>query len=81
MGRYLMKDFGIENEYEMNMNQVVRIYRYYLPVYFWILESLKDRKKSCKPLVLGISAPQGCGKTTLVTYLQSKFFFFFFDLQ
>lgn len=58
----------------------LRIYHYYLPVYFWCLKQLaqhRARHTAAAPggapspaLVLGISAPQGCGKTTLVEQLQ-----------
>uniref|UniRef100_A0A7S0QW87 Phosphoribulokinase/uridine kinase domain-containing protein n=1 Tax=Pyramimonas obovata TaxID=1411642 RepID=A0A7S0QW87_9CHLO len=50
-----------------------RIYNYYLPVYYWVEKTLKTHKgatKDAAPLVIGISAPQGCGKTTLVTSLE-----------
>eukprot|EP00191_Tetraselmis_sp_GSL018_P010636 CAMPEP_0177617686 /NCGR_PEP_ID=MMETSP0419_2-20121207/25069_1 /TAXON_ID=582737 /ORGANISM="Tetraselmis sp., Strain GSL018" /LENGTH=304 /DNA_ID=CAMNT_0019116323 /DNA_START=111 /DNA_END=1023 /DNA_ORIENTATION=- len=50
----------------------LRCYQYYLPVYMWLVEQLRAHREQQpgRPLVLGISAPQGCGKTTLVTCLQ-----------
>lgn len=44
-----------------------RIFQYYLPVFFWADAQLAARRASGAPgpLVLGISAPQGCGKSTL----------------
>jgi D-glycerate 3-kinase len=52
-----------------------RIYRYYLPIFFWVRAQVDAHKKqggaSGGPLVLGINAPQGCGKTTLVTELEA----------
>ena len=48
-----------------------RIFQYYLPVFFWAQKQLQEHKAtSPKPLVLGMQAPQGCGKTTLVEELQ-----------
>ncbi|CAM9976787.1 unnamed protein product, partial [Scytosiphon promiscuus] len=63
-----------------------RIFHLYLPVYFWLkhLLSPRDRRPGAArgspsprplgdgdpPLVVGISAPQGCGKTTLVSEMQ-----------
>ena len=51
-----------------------RIYRYYLPIFFWVRAQVAGHKKGGKgkgPLVLGINAPQGCGKTTLVSELEA----------
>ncbi|KAL3686763.1 hypothetical protein R1sor_013072 [Riccia sorocarpa] len=53
----------------------IRIYQYYLPVYFWVRDQLAAHRSSftpgqeIPPLVVGISAPQGCGKTTIVESL------------
>ena len=55
--------------------QASRVYRYYLPVYLWCVARLDAHRSNaapggaCPPLVVGLSAPQGCGKTTLVTQL------------
>lgn len=43
-----------------------RVYEYYLPVFAWA----KQRVSNDRPLVVGLSAPQGCGKTTLVSQLE-----------
>lgn len=40
-----------------------RIYHLYLPVYFWIKNLPIDKKN--RPYVLGLSCPQGGGKTTI----------------
>lgn len=51
-----------------------RIYRYYLPIFFWVRGQVEAHKKKGAgggPLVLGINAPQGCGKTTLVSELDA----------
>lgn len=50
----------------------------YWPVYNYILEQRESITKSPgrgegKPLFVGISAPQGCGKTTLTTVLEEMF--------
>jgi D-glycerate 3-kinase len=54
-----------------------RVHHYYLPVYLWLREQLAAHEAAhgstglAPPpaLVLGLSAPQGCGKTTLVACL------------
>eukprot|EP00238_Polyblepharides_amylifera_P008322 CAMPEP_0196592082 /NCGR_PEP_ID=MMETSP1081-20130531/71727_1 /TAXON_ID=36882 /ORGANISM="Pyramimonas amylifera, Strain CCMP720" /LENGTH=336 /DNA_ID=CAMNT_0041915659 /DNA_START=52 /DNA_END=1062 /DNA_ORIENTATION=- len=53
-----------------------RLFHYYLPVYHWFERTLMTHQQSSeKPLVVGISAPQGCGKTTLVSALEGLFKF------
>lgn len=58
----------------------MRIYQYYLPVFFWCESQLTEFQNAAKndaaktaALVIGIQAPQGCGKTTLVEELQKLF--------
>jgi D-glycerate 3-kinase len=59
--------------------QAARVYRYYLPVYLYVTARLDAHREAWRrrgtdtaapPLTVGLSAPQGCGKTTLVTQLQ-----------
>jgi len=61
-------------------SQRSRVFQYYLPVFFWVRAQLEDKKAreiagsgspSSAPLVVGIQAPQGCGKTTLVAELET----------
>lgn len=52
----------------------------YWPVYSYILEQRKRTIITAgsgegKPFLIGISAPQGCGKTTLTTVLEEMFAF------
>lgn len=47
-----------------------RIHHLYLPVLFFCLARL--RKAASRPLVVGIQAPQGSGKTTLVSQLLAR---------
>lgn len=67
------------NELYLNEAQKVRIYHYYIPVFLWCEDRIshhasmfKDRE-DVPPLVIGFSAPQGCGKTTLVFALSYLF--------
>lgn len=54
----------------------VRVYQYYLPIYFWVLRELKghlayiaERGATPRPFILGICCPQGGGKTTMTRFL------------
>lgn len=55
----------------------VRVYHYYLPVFFWVLRELDryldniyETGEPKRPFVLGFSCPQGGGKTTMTTFLE-----------
>jgi len=66
-----------EEAHHLTEAEAVRIYQYYLPVYFWI-QGLLDVHQSTtaatkKPLTVGLSCPQGGGKTTLVDALNALF--------
>ena len=63
-----------------------RIYQYYLPVYFW-MEDMVKREKAAKhekkrldadfyeegAILIGLSCPQGGGKTTVTRFLKNLF--------
>lgn len=70
----IQNQLGAETE---NLTPVLRsrIYQYYLPVSMWILGRLEKHKASGSkiPLVVGLTAPQGCGKTTIVECLHGVF--------
>ena len=77
VSNHMCANLGI-NTSRMSEAEAARIYQYYLPVYVWCEEQRKEhvrRRGSGKraPLVLGISAPQGCGKSTLCEQLESLF--------
>ncbi|KAK4428061.1 D-glycerate 3-kinase, chloroplastic [Sesamum alatum] len=67
------------NELYLTEPQKVRIYHYYIPVFLWCEEEISHHNSKFKdeddipPLVIGFSAPQGCGKTTLVFALDFLF--------
>ncbi|KAG9459368.1 hypothetical protein H6P81_003876 [Aristolochia fimbriata] len=67
------------NELQLSDAEKVRIYHYYVPVYIWCEDQLLRHQslfKGCEeipPLMIGVSAPQGCGKTTLVYALDYLF--------
>lgn len=71
----MMRNLGMPEFESMNAAERERIFQYYLPVYVWCEKQLDRHKKSGKsgPLVLGISAPQGCGKSTLCEQLEALF--------
>ena len=57
-----------------------RVDDYYVPVYKYFKNQLlskstksSDEKGKNKPHFVGISAPQGCGKTTLVEFMRDLF--------
>ena len=70
------------NRERWTKQQSSRVFHYYLPVFFWIRAQIELKKKegggsgaagskrNDEPLVVGIQAPQGCGKTTLVAEME-----------
>lgn len=67
------------NQLSLNEAQKIRIYHYYIPVFLWCEQEISQHSSKFKeeeeipPLVIGFSAPQGCGKTTLVFALEYLF--------
>ncbi|XP_074564738.1 D-glycerate 3-kinase, chloroplastic [Curcuma longa] len=67
------------NDLSLSPPEKARIYHYYVPVFFWCQEQLKRHRTTfgddvdVPPLVIGVSAPQGSGKTTLVFALDYLF--------
>eukprot|EP00899_Mesostigma_viride_P004704 jgi/Mesvir1/14234/Mv25053-RA.2 len=64
------------NEDNLSPAELSRIYHYYLPAFMWVTGQLERHRaahgtldKPPRALVVGITAPQGCGKTTLVEQL------------
>lgn len=71
MGKILENALG-------NQSNDVRVYQYYLPIFFWILRELQihqahiiDDHLPRRPFILGFSCPQGGGKTTMTTFMQT----------
>ena len=82
LGRWLGGQLGFDPDAPLSVAQTERIYQYYLPVYAWMRRQMAERAEAraaaggqrlAGPLVLGISAPQGCGKTTIVSSLEGLF--------
>ncbi|KAH7547333.1 hypothetical protein FEM48_Zijuj01G0298600 [Ziziphus jujuba var. spinosa] len=77
-GLHLCRLFQL-NELYLNVPQKVRFYHYYIPVFLWCQDQISQHRAGYKegedvpPLVIGFSAPQGCGKTTLVIALDYLF--------
>lgn len=77
-GGYLCRLFQM-NELTMSLPEKARIYHYYIPVYLWCEEQIELHRSKfgegdeIVPLVIGVSAPQGSGKTTLVFALEFLF--------
>lgn len=77
-GSYLSRLFQL-NELYLTIPQKARFYHYYIPVFFWCEDQISQHRSMYKdgdeipPLVIGFSAPQGCGKTTLVFALNHLF--------
>ncbi|XP_057454242.1 D-glycerate 3-kinase, chloroplastic [Lotus japonicus] len=77
-GRYLCQLFQL-NELFLTVPQKIRVYHYYIPVFLWCEDqvvqhqAMAKNKEDTPPLVIGFSAPQGCGKTTLVYALDYLF--------
>ena len=55
----------------------IRVYHLYLPIYFWARAVVREQQGGAGghagAVSLGLSAPQGCGKTTLVDFLIDRF--------
>lgn len=75
LSSHMIETMDMPNSFEkMSVAEQKRVYQYYLPVYLWCASQLAEHKKEHKgPMVLGISAPQGCGKSTLCEQLESLF--------
>ncbi|GLJ30809.1 hypothetical protein SUGI_0611350 [Cryptomeria japonica] len=69
------------DEHLLTPEQKARVFHYYAPVYLWCQRQLShhrdkfqhDGHSHIPPLVIGVSAPQGSGKTTLVYTLDHLF--------
>ncbi|KAG9150976.1 hypothetical protein Leryth_003092 [Lithospermum erythrorhizon] len=77
-GSYICRLFQLNDLY-LTEPQKVRIYHYYVPVFLWCEQEISRHASKfvngdeVPPLVIGFSAPQGCGKTTLVFALEYLF--------
>ncbi|KAJ9190109.1 hypothetical protein P3X46_001340 [Hevea brasiliensis] len=77
-GFHLCRLFQL-NELYLTEPQKARFYHYYIPVFLWCEDKISKHMSQFKdgedipPLVIGFSAPQGCGKTTLVFALDYLF--------
>ncbi|WOL10797.1 D-glycerate 3-kinase, chloroplastic isoform X1 [Canna indica] len=77
-GVHLCQLFGL-NELNLSPPEKARIYHLYVPVFLWCEDQLTrhrsmfDEGDDIPPLVIGVSAPQGSGKTTLVFALDYLF--------
>jgi D-glycerate 3-kinase len=59
----------------LDASTAARIYHLYLPVYFFMRDRVRAHRAAGGrgPVAIGLSAPQGCGKTTLVDALVERF--------
>eukprot|EP00850_Spirogloea_muscicola_P004341 SM000018S03706 [mRNA] locus=s18:885901:889825:+ [translate_table: standard] len=80
LGQQLAEQLGFDKGGALDESQRCRLYRYYVPAFLWCLNQLEQYQQQYggaaadrKPLVVGISAPQGCGKSTLVESLEYLF--------
>eukprot|EP00897_Mesotaenium_endlicherianum_P010735 jgi/Mesen1/9690/ME000680S09093 len=79
-GRQLAHQLEFDED-NLSESEKGRIYQYYLPIFFWCQKQLELHQaasastggKHPPALVIGISAPQGCGKTTVVESLEHLF--------
>lgn len=60
------------NPMKWSKQERARVFQYYLPVYMWCVGQISRHRSTGaqRPVVIGISAPQGCGKSTLVGQLE-----------
>ncbi|XP_044495223.1 D-glycerate 3-kinase, chloroplastic [Mangifera indica] len=75
---YLCRLFQL-NELYLTIPEKARFFHYYIPVFLWCEDQISQHRSKFKdgedipPLVIGFSAPQGSGKTTLVFALDYLF--------
>ncbi|KAI5073755.1 hypothetical protein GOP47_0011768 [Adiantum capillus-veneris] len=78
LGLRLSRNLGF-NELFLTPEEKIRVYHYYIPVFMWCKQQLAHHQAQFKEgedvpaLVMGITAPQGCGKSTLVYSLDYLF--------
>lgn len=80
LGLALSRQLGFDIDHLSNAERI-RVFHYYLPVFFWCRMQLEEHQllraqdpgAAISPLIIGISAPQGCGKTTVVESLEFLF--------
>lgn len=68
---------------DLAQDSAARVYKYYVPAYLWCVGRLEKHrhekraserpKTKTRPLCVALTAPQGCGKTTLVAALEFLF--------
>ena len=57
-----------------NPTALTRVEQFYIPVFAYLEQQLSVlSKRQHAPYIIGISAPQGCGKTTLTESLREAF--------
>ncbi|KAG0538953.1 hypothetical protein BDA96_03G281000 [Sorghum bicolor] len=67
------------DELQLSEAEKARIYQFYIPVFLWCEDQVIEHRAKyddgddIPPLVIGLSAPQGSGKTTLVFALDHLF--------
>ncbi|XP_038974976.1 LOW QUALITY PROTEIN: D-glycerate 3-kinase, chloroplastic-like [Phoenix dactylifera] len=82
--RWLQIGFGLcqlfrLNDLNLSAPEKARIYHFYVPVFLWCEDQISRHRSKFNdgdeipPLVIGVSAPQGSGKTTLVFALDHLF--------
>lgn len=78
LGNRIIANLGFPAFDQLDDTQRLRVFHYYLPVFLWAKAQLAAHKARFAPgtapaLVLGVSAPQGCGKSTLCEQLVELF--------
>lgn len=67
------------DELRLSEAEKARVYHFYIPVFLWCEDQVVEHRAKyhdgddIPPLVIGVSAPQGSGKTTLVFALDHLF--------
>lgn len=77
LGRFLSLHLGLSDGWEaLKEYDRKRVYHFYLPIFFYVemqldhhISKIQEQDAAARPLVFGISAPQGSGKSTLVEQL------------
>eukprot|EP00919_Chromeraceae_sp_WS-2016_P060484 GHVR01143685.1.p1 GENE.GHVR01143685.1~~GHVR01143685.1.p1 ORF type:complete len:151 (+),score=26.66 GHVR01143685.1:116-568(+) len=70
VGQQASDFFGISGR-ELSNEEAARVYWLCVPLYMWLVKVVKSYSDISSAIIVGLTAPQGTGKTTLVAVLKN----------